>query len=70
MNDDRPSGASSGGRTPRTWLGIHFECCDVYSRIYRSRVREAYEGRCPKCGAPVSVAVGPDGTGERFFRAG
>ena len=53
----------------RPWIGILFECCDVYYRIYRDEAGTAYEGRCPRCGAQVRVAIGPEGTDARFFRA-
>jgi PHP family Zn ribbon phosphoesterase len=51
------------------FLGISFECCRTYARIYRNREGTAYEGRCPRCGMRVRVAIGPDGTKERFFLA-
>ena len=53
----------------RPFLGIHFRCCGVYGRIYRSPDRPAYEGRCPRCGRRVQVPVGPRGTRRRFFAA-
>lgn len=62
---DRPT-----AHTGRAWLGLLFECCHAYGRIYRSADGTRYEGRCPRCGAPVSVRVGPGGTPARFFRAG
>jgi len=53
----------------RRWLGIHFECCDVYSRIYKNKSGTTYVGFCPKCARKVRVPVGPDGTDSRFFSA-
>lgn len=53
----------------RPWLGIHFECCGVYARVYRNREATMYHGRCPQCLRRVRILVGPDGTGARFFRA-
>ncbi|MCH7591240.1 MAG: hypothetical protein IH989_00470 [Planctomycetes bacterium] len=53
----------------RPWLGIHFECCGAYSRIYRNADGTAYEGRCPHCTAQVRLRVGPGGTDTRFFTA-
>lgn len=54
----------------RPWLAVKWRCCSVYSRIYRNRDATAYEGRCPRCGAPVRATIGPGGTSQRFFEAG
>lgn len=65
---DRPdTSAFADGKRP--WIGIQFECCGVYTRIYRNRQGDAYEGYCPKCSRPVRVRVGPGGTSHRMFRA-
>ncbi|MCA9483029.1 MAG: hypothetical protein KC553_04790 [Nitrospina sp.] len=53
----------------KKFLGIHFECCNVYRRVYINKDGNAYEGRCPKCYRPVKVLIGPDGTASRFFNA-
>ena len=53
----------------RPWLGIYFECCGAYSRIYRNADGTAYQGRCPHCTAHVRLRVGPGGTDNRFFTA-
>jgi hypothetical protein len=66
---DDPTDAEASRPTPRRWIGIHFECCGVYSRLYRNRQGTAYEGRCPHCLAPVRILIGPGGTDDRFFRA-
>ena len=58
--------AASGGRP---WLGIQFECCGVYARVYRNPEATAYEGRCPHCLRTVKLRVGPGGTNSRFFKA-
>ncbi|NNE44795.1 MAG: hypothetical protein HKN12_11360 [Gemmatimonadetes bacterium] len=51
------------------FLGIQFDCCDVYARIYRNEDRTYYEGRCPRCLRAVRVRIGKGGSNERFFRA-
>ncbi len=53
----------------RPWLAVQWKCCSVYSRIYRNKAGTMYEGKCPKCGSPVSAQVGPGGTSNRFFEA-
>ena len=58
---------SGGGRQP--WVGIRFECCNVYARVYRNREGTAYTGRCPHCLREVRLQVGPGGTEARFFKA-
>jgi hypothetical protein len=55
--------------TPRPYIGVLFECCGVYTRIYRKPDHDAYVGRCPKCFALVRARVGPDGVSTRIFRA-
>lgn len=62
--------ATGEGSSPqRPWIGIRFECCGVYSRIYRDVAVQAYEGRCPRCGLSISVAVASDGLDARILRA-
>lgn len=51
------------------WLGVLFECCGVYARVYRSRDGAFYRGRCPRCLREVRFRVGRTGTSARFFRA-
>jgi len=58
-----------GRPTKRPWIGVQFECCDVYQRIYRATDAEAYEGHCPSCGCHVRVRVGAEGMNTRFLRA-
>ncbi len=56
--------------SPRlSYLNIHFECCNVYSHIYKNREGTAYVGWCPKCKRQLKIPIGPGGTSERFFRA-
>ncbi len=53
----------------RPYIGVFFECCGVYTRVYRRPGRMSYAGRCPNCLRTVRVRVGPDGTHSRIFRA-
>jgi len=59
--------AARGQRRP--WVGIHFECCGVYARVYREPDASCYVGYCPRCQRRVTLRVGPDGVSARFFRA-
>lgn len=56
-------------RSARPWLSIYWKCCRTYSRIYRNRAGDAYQGNCPKCGAQVRAGIGTDGVSTRFFNA-
>ena len=51
----------------RRFVGIQFNCCDVYTRVYINREKTAYVGHCPKCAKRVRLAIGPGGTDSRFF---
>lgn len=51
------------------FLGIMFNCCNVYARIYKNKEGTAYAGHCPKCMRKVEVQIGEGGTGQRIFNA-
>jgi hypothetical protein len=51
----------------RPFVGVHFRCCGVYQRIYRSNDGKRYEGRCPRCARQVRFLVGHGGTDDRYF---
>ena len=53
----------------RPFLGVHFTCCDAYSRVYPNRDSTAYVGYCPRCAKRLSIPIGPGGTDSRFFTA-
>ena len=66
--EDEADSDSAGG-SGRKWIGVRFECCGVYSRIYKNRRGDAYEGACPRCLRKIHVGIGEGGTDSRFFIA-
>lgn len=68
-SDTLGDGTAGTNEAGRPWIGIHFECCGVYTRISRRPEAKEYEGRCPKCGLPIRVGVGPKGVKTRLLRA-
>ena len=60
---NRTEAASKG------FLGVHFACCDVYSRVYLNKEQTAYLGHCPRCAKQVRFIIGSGGTDSRFFKA-
>ena len=61
------SEANAGEAASKPFVGVHFKCCGVYQRIYRSSDGKRYEGRCPKCARQVRFLVGHGGTDDRYF---
>lgn len=51
------------------FIGVRFNCCGAYTRIYVNKDGTAYEGKCPKCYKPLKVKIGEGGTNNRFFEA-
>ena len=63
-----PKNADDSPKIPsRPFIGVHFKCCGVYQRIYRSNDGKRYEGRCPRCAKQVRFLVGQGGTDDRYF---
>ena len=53
----------------RPFLGVMFECCNVYVRVYLDKDGEFYNGRCPSCLRTLRFVVGADGKSARMWRA-
>ena len=70
-SDSSPSPSSqllgSAGASGRPFLSVHFACCGVYQRIYRSPDGAHYAGHCPRCLKAVRFVVGQGGTAARSF---
>ncbi len=64
---EEPRSGSAAPAQPH--VGVQFNCCRVYSRVYRNRAATAYVGHCPRCGRGVRLLIGPGGTDERIFQA-
>jgi hypothetical protein len=67
--DSNDEGRGGGAESDRPWIGIHFECCGVYSRVYRRPEEPQYVGKCPSCGRALRVLVRADGVKAKIFRA-
>ncbi|UCF34799.1 MAG: hypothetical protein JSV78_05730 [Phycisphaerales bacterium] len=66
---DKPQTGRARTLRGRPWVGIRFDCCGVYTRVYRNPEGTAYIGRCPRCLRTVRLRVGRQGTDARFFVA-
>ena len=53
----------------RKFLGVTFECCRVYARVYINKEKTVYSGRCPRCGKGLEIKIAKGGTDARFFNA-
>ncbi len=52
----------------RDFIGILFDCCHVYARIYINSAGTAFEGHCP-CGMKrVVIPISEDGSSDRFLQ--
>lgn len=69
LTSDVPGSDTPASADRRQFLGVHFECCDIYTRVYVNRDTTAYVGYCPKCARRVRFPISPGGTTARFFRA-
>jgi hypothetical protein len=69
LSSDQDVSATSVAGSPQPWIGVQFDCCGVYVRIYRRPDGATYAGHCPRCLRRAEVRVGPGGTTQRIFRA-
>ncbi|MGL6225680.1 MAG: hypothetical protein ACRC10_03530 [Thermoguttaceae bacterium] len=60
---------TNGDADQKKFVGVRFNCCGLYVRVYLNKAGTAYEGRCPKCAKPIRLKIGPGGTDNRFFEA-
>ncbi len=67
--ESKPAELASPGEERRRYIGVKFNCCGVYVRVYVNRDGTAYEGHCPKCYKSVKFRIGSGGTDHRFFEA-
>ncbi len=57
-------------RKSQPFIGIQWDCCKTYSRVYLNNKGAAYVGWCPKCSKRVQINVCPGGSKSRFFNVG
>jgi len=57
-------------KSARPFVGVQFECCSIYARIYCNAGGTAYVGNCPRCAKKIELKIGPGGSDSRFFTAG
>jgi hypothetical protein len=62
-----PAADDRGSSSDRPYLGVHFACCGVYTRVYRNAEQTAYFGYCPRCTRRVRIGIASGGTDQRFF---
>ena len=53
----------------RQFIGMHFTCCNVYTRLYINKAKTAFVGWCPKCTRKAEVKISPTGSNTRMFQA-
>lgn len=68
MNNENETQTSENS-AKRSYLGIMFNCCNAYGRVYKNKEGTAYVGRCPRCMRSIRIKVGDGGTDRRFFNA-
>jgi hypothetical protein len=67
-SSDPPGGDSrTRSRGTRPYLGVQFQCCRTYARIYPNTAGTAFIGHCPRCGKRVEFLISDSGDEGRFF---
>ncbi len=66
----RDESARESDGKKREFVGIFWECCKVYSRIYLNSRGTAFVGWCPKCARRVQMNISQSGSKSRFFNVG
>jgi len=56
--------------TGRSYIGVHYECCQVYSRVYLKQEQKKQISHCPKCGNAFHIKFSENGTDSPFWLAG
>ena len=65
-----PAAITAAAGQPRPFVGVYLKCCNVYVHAYANADRSAFVGWCPRCAAPVRIAiVASGGSDSRFFEA-
>lgn len=62
MADDGTSHSSQ-----RPYVGVHFQCCNVYSNVYINHEQTAYSGHCPRCSSRVEIPIAKEGSTTGIF---
>jgi len=67
--DYGPGDNGQRDKSTRPFVGVQFECCSIYARIYRNAAGTAYVGNCPRCAKKIELKIGHGGSDSRFFTA-
>ena len=70
-SDPQLNSTANAAKQPKTnpFIGVQFDCCGTYARVYRNKPGTHYLGNCPKCAKQVRFKIGSGGSDSRFFTA-